>query len=244
MSDIPRLIKQLKRSLKRFGLTYQDVANQLDLSEASVKRLFSQHHFTLERLEQVCRLMGMTLTELIIESERQRNKVEMLSLEQEEYIVSDYKLLLVTYLTLNRWSFDEIILHYSIEPLELIQLLAQLDRMKIIELLPNNAIRLLTAPHFRWIKNGPIETFVLRQVKDEFLNSRFDKPEEAMRFVSGLLSDNTFHSIRKKIDLFEEEVFHLIEQDSKLPLEERKGFSVLFALRFWDFEAFSRLKRQ
>ena len=48
------LISTLKRVLKTRGVTYADLAERIALSEASVKRLFSQGTFTLERLEQVC----------------------------------------------------------------------------------------------------------------------------------------------------------------------------------------------
>ena len=45
------LISTLKRVLKTRGVTYADLAERIALSEASVKRLFSQGTFTLERLE-------------------------------------------------------------------------------------------------------------------------------------------------------------------------------------------------
>ena len=47
-----QLIDALKRVLKSRRLTYADLAAGVGLSEASVKRLFSQRTFTLERLEQ------------------------------------------------------------------------------------------------------------------------------------------------------------------------------------------------
>ena len=57
MAQTEFLIQSLKKSLKAHGLTYADVARQLKLSEASIKRLFSEQNITLERLDQICQMM-------------------------------------------------------------------------------------------------------------------------------------------------------------------------------------------
>ena len=48
-----QLIDSLKRVLKSRHVTYAVLAQRIGMSEASVKRLFSQRTFTLNRLEQV-----------------------------------------------------------------------------------------------------------------------------------------------------------------------------------------------
>ena len=56
MAQVSSLIETLKKQLKAHGKTYADVAAALDLSEASVKRLFAEESFTLQRLSLVCNL--------------------------------------------------------------------------------------------------------------------------------------------------------------------------------------------
>ncbi|NIQ16486.1 MAG: XRE family transcriptional regulator, partial [Candidatus Dadabacteria bacterium] len=51
------IIEVLKRALKFNRVTYADIALELNLSEASVKRMFAKQHFTLERLETICKLV-------------------------------------------------------------------------------------------------------------------------------------------------------------------------------------------
>jgi transcriptional regulator with XRE-family HTH domain len=53
MSQIVAVVDALKRALKAKNLTYAQVARELKMSEASVKRMFSSNHFTLHRFEQV-----------------------------------------------------------------------------------------------------------------------------------------------------------------------------------------------
>ena len=60
MSQTDQLLDALKRVLRERGLTYADAAGALELSEASVKRLFSQRQFTLERVERLCELARWT----------------------------------------------------------------------------------------------------------------------------------------------------------------------------------------
>ncbi len=64
MTGVAEFTAALKRCLKSRGMTYARLAPHLDLSETSVKRLFSSGGFTLERIEQICRLLDMDLFEL------------------------------------------------------------------------------------------------------------------------------------------------------------------------------------
>ena len=50
------LVGALKQALKENGFTYDDVAQELGLSLGSVKRLFSKHDLSLDRLAQICGL--------------------------------------------------------------------------------------------------------------------------------------------------------------------------------------------
>ncbi len=61
MDEIARLLETLKRSLRARGLTYRDVARELDLSESSVKRLFSTGSLSLTRVTRICRMLELSV---------------------------------------------------------------------------------------------------------------------------------------------------------------------------------------
>ena len=65
MSQTNNLLLALKKQLRAQGKTYADVAQLLDLSEASVKRLFASQSFTLQRLEQLCDWLQIEFSELM-----------------------------------------------------------------------------------------------------------------------------------------------------------------------------------
>ena len=69
------------------------VARALDLSEASVKRLFASKTFTLPRLEQVYELLNLEVSDLIHQMKKNIELTHQLTLEQETELASDVKLL-------------------------------------------------------------------------------------------------------------------------------------------------------
>ncbi|BEH15515.1 MULTISPECIES: helix-turn-helix domain-containing protein [Marinobacter] len=242
MAQTSAIVSELKRQLRAHGLTYQDVAQALALSEASVKRLFSDRQFSLKRLDQVCGLMGMEITDLVRKLAPEP-RVEQLSEEQERELVSDLRLLLVAVCAMNRWQFGEILQNYQIEEPELIRYLARLDRMGLVELLPGNRIKLLVSHDFAWQPRGPIQRFFETEVQQDFLKCRFHQPGEMRLFVSGMLSPQSNESVQQKLKRLALEFRHCHEEDLALPLEQRFGVSLLMAMRPWEIDAFASLRR-
>ena len=134
MSQISQVNSTLKHLLRQQQITYRDIACQLDMSEANVKRIFSTQSFTLERLEQICSILQMSLSDLFALTEKQQMQVSQLTVEQENELLADPKLLLVAVCVRDAWKFDEIISYYDFDKFECIQLLARLDKLKIIDL--------------------------------------------------------------------------------------------------------------
>jgi transcriptional regulator with XRE-family HTH domain len=58
------IVETLKRVLKARSMTYADLAVALRVSTPTVKRLFSQRTFTLERLEEILKVLEMDFFEL------------------------------------------------------------------------------------------------------------------------------------------------------------------------------------
>jgi transcriptional regulator with XRE-family HTH domain len=164
MGQTRDLVATLKTELKAQGKTYADVAAALKLSEASVKRIFSQQNFSLKRLERICQLLGIEISDLVQQMNEQRQQLQQLDWDQEQDLTGDITLMLVAVCVLNRWTMEEILSYYRISEHECIRHLARLDRLKLIELLPGNRIRLRVAPNFSWIDNGPIQQFFQQKI--------------------------------------------------------------------------------
>jgi transcriptional regulator with XRE-family HTH domain len=114
MSQTTLLLETLKQEIRRQGKTYADAALALGLSEASVKRLFSEKSFSLERLDILCQWLGMDIAELVQQMEYKQQQVSQMSEEQEQELVSDHQVIDHTAHSLfNRWTFRDVIETYQ-----------------------------------------------------------------------------------------------------------------------------------
>ncbi|GGK67533.1 helix-turn-helix domain-containing protein [Amphritea balenae] len=243
MAQTAALVHTLKKQLKAQGKTYCDVAQALGLSEASVKRLFSEQNFTLQRLEVVAQLAGLELTELFRLLARDQQRLTQLTREQEQEIASDLELLLITVSVINGFSFSDILTHYQVSEHTCIQKLAKLDRLKIIELQPNNRVKLLVDPNFSWLPNGPIQQFFQQKVEQDFFSSRFDKQHEKLIVLNGVMTAETNLSMQKKMERLAEEFNSLIQDDTPLPMDKKHGNTMVIAIRQWQYSLFKNYKK-
>ncbi len=244
MAQARSLVSALKQALKSRGVTYADVARGLKMSEASVKRVFARRTFTLERLDRICALLGIEITDLGRMIEHESERLTQLTRSQESEIVADSMLLLVAVHALSHWTLEDIVSTYLISKSECIRLLVRLDRLRIIELLPNNRIKVLVARNFAWLPDGPIQRHFGAQVRTDFFQTRFDGKGERMAFVSGMLSRTSNAVIQHHIRRLCAELSELHNQDIELPLAERFGTSLLVALRPWSPAIFKKLQRK
>ncbi len=238
MAQTKALLQTLKRALKAQGKTYVDVAETLELTEASVKRLFSEQSFSLSRIDQICQMLGMEISDLVKMMEEHSGKLEHLSKDQEKEICKDLTLLLITVCVLNRWTMQEIIDFYHIDEMECIQKLAYLDRLKIIDLLPKNRIKLKVASNFNWIEGGPIQQFFQERIANEFFNTRFRAEDEHLIVLNGMLSKASNLEFQRKMKRLAKEFEALNQEDTSLDLEQRNGATILLAMRGWNYGLF------
>jgi len=242
--ETKNLIEVLKKALKSHGVTYADIAAQLNLSEASVKRMFAQKHFTLIRLESICEMAQMDFTDLIRLMDEERQKISNLTLEQEEELVSDLKFLLVAICVQSNWTFNEMFDYFKITGPECIGYLVRLDRLGLIQLLPNNRIRQMVAKNFRWLPRGPIEKFFEQTAQNEFLDSHFTHPGELRLFMNGSLTWESIESIRKNVEALAHEFSSFQDDDARMPATTRFNTGLLLAMRPWELPIFSKLKKR
>ncbi len=237
------LVDALKRVLKARGLTYADIAAGLGLSEASVKRIFSRRDFTLVRVDEICRIAGVDFADLARAASEDRPGAASLTLEQETAIVSEPKLLLVALCAVNNWTFDEIVATYALSVAECTRLLVRLDRLRIVELAPGNRIRPMISRTFSWRPGGPIQRYFHARIQDEYLASRFDRPDELFVFVSGMLSHASSAELIARLRRVARDFAEQHRDDLRLPLAQRFGTSLLIAMRPWEPRAFRQVRR-
>lgn len=243
MSQATLLVDVVKKTLRRRGLTYVDVAKGLKLSESSIKRMFAQRHLSLNRLEQVCGLMNLEIADLLELTRAAEGRVSELSEDQERELVSDPKLLLVGTLAISHWGAAKILETYRFSETELVGLLVRLDRLRIIDLLPENRIKVRLQRNFNWRKGGPIQRFFEERVQRQFFESSFLRKGELRVSVHGSLSGKSNSLLQERMRKVTEEFDRLVEEDKQLAHEMREGTSLVMAIRPWELSLFGELRR-
>ena len=234
----------LKRVMRASGHTYAEAARVLKLSEASVKRLLSRSQLSLERLETLCDWLDVEIGDVVQQSATSTPLVTEIDPSQEQELMGDLPLLLLAFLTLNRWSDADILEIFNFRKFELTEKLRQLEKLGLIELMASGRIKLRAARNFTWRKDGPIQKYFATRVLPEFLSTRFDLPGEQMNFVGGMLSRASVHKVQELMANLARELDALVTQDLHMPVRERYGVSLFMGLRPWEFSEFTRLRRK
>jgi AcrR family transcriptional regulator len=236
------IVTELKRALRESGHTYGNVAQKLGLSLASVKRLFSTEDLSLERVDQICELIGSDLSDILDRASDRSAPTNQLTLSQESELVADIKLLFMTWMVLVRTPYEDIVRDYHFSKREALQYLIRLDRLKVIELQPGNRVRLLVSRHFSWRPGGPVQKYIHQKLLHEFFAGPFAGVQEEFFFHGGRLSDDALAHIKRALRATSRECAEIIERD-RLTTMPRKGAAFVLAVRPWHFSGFAQFDR-
>ncbi|MFP5325550.1 MAG: XRE family transcriptional regulator, partial [Gammaproteobacteria bacterium] len=163
--------------------------------------------------------------------------------EQERAVVADKKLLLVAICVLSQWTMEQITATYRLTEAVCVNYLAQLDRIGIIELRPLNRYRLKLAKTFRWRPHGPVMNYFREHALLDYFAGGFDGPGEGVMLVHGSISRALAPVFLERLQRVAQDFAHQHQTDQKLAAQAREGYTLVLAMRSWEFEAFSMLRR-
>jgi transcriptional regulator with XRE-family HTH domain len=236
MTQTSDLLQALKKCLRMRGLTYRDLASALGISEASVKRVFSEQTFSLHRLEDVCRYLDMSFYDLARMTRLGTNDdITRLTLQQERGLAEDPLVLTYFYLLLTGRTPARIAQEFGLDEQQQTTMLVRLSRLKLVELFPRNNGRLLTSSRIDWRDDGPIRKLYQRQVQHAFTDTEFTDDKETFRFDTGELSDASVAVLAKKIEKLSQEFSELAELDISTPNADKAAYGMMIGFRQWTF---------
>ena len=239
-----QLIDALKRVLKSRHITYAELARRIGMSEASVKRLFSQRTFTLNRLEQVLAALELDFFDLAKLARGAGDAPEEMTEPQENALAQEPRLMGVFYLLFNDWQPPQILTRYELTEAELTKLLVKLDRLHLIELLPANKVKLKVGRHLRLRPSGAIRAKHGQRTMAEFLAVEFDRYGGNFRFEFRDVSPASFAVVHRKLDRLAAEFNELAELDSTLPPDQRQSIGIVLGMRPWKIGQITNLKER
>ena len=243
MSTTADLVLALKKELKAAQMTYADLARDLGMAESSVKRMLAKGDMSLSRIDAMCRALRLDFAELARRVADAQPLLAQLTEAQERAVVADRKLLLVAINVLSQWTLEQMVTHYRLTEAECVKHMVQLDRIGIIELKPLNRYRLKLAKTFRWRPHGPVMSYFREHAALDYFSGRFDGHGEGLLLVHGSVSRSLAPSFLERLQRVAQDFAQQHQADQKLPAKDREGYTLLLAMRSWEFAEFEAMRR-
>ena len=121
--------------------------------------------------------------------------------------------------------------------------LVKLDRIGIIELRPLNRYRLKLAKTFRWRPHGAVMDYFRENALLDYFSGGFNGNSEGLLLVHGSISRSVAPSFMERMQRVAQDFSQQHLADQKLNDKDREGYTLLLAMRSWEFEAFATLRR-
>lgn len=245
MSQVDQFLGALKRALKAKNIVYRDLAESLQLSESSIKRILADKSISLERIEEICRACDISFSEVCRNANFEEEVINHTLSKDQEKVLAENPRLLNFYILLNDGLTPaKIEKDYEISSIETKKHLLQLDKMNLIELHPRDRVKLKSKTGtLRFRRDGAVGKALFAQTKSSYLNYDFDGELDYIRFSINGFSKDSLMKFKKKFDKLVAE----IQEESRLGEHDEKNnqdIGVLLAYRPWKYSALDAIKKK
>jgi transcriptional regulator with XRE-family HTH domain len=170
------LFASLKQVLKAQGIRYKDLAEKMNTSEPTIKRLFAEQDCKLSRLMEVCEVLGISFTELVDLATNQPITPSTLALETEQTLASKPGLMSFFMLLVSEFDLESIIEHNKLSKHDAYLYLRELEKLELIRLRQDDSYYFLVNRPILWRLDGPLHSLLVK-VNQNFIKNRSARPE-------------------------------------------------------------------
>lgn len=190
------ICKMLKRQLKKEGVSYKMLANKMNISEVSVKRMMNLHQsISMERCIDICDIINVPLSKVISSAEKSLLVTPYYTTRQDELFYKRPELYsifskvlyenLVSEQLLQLYELDESSLYLYLRELEKVELVKLTNGLNFKLIVPQHIVFRESAKCAAYYKNQTIDglKLELQQIAETdkskfFLTSRLRLTEE------------------------------------------------------------------
>ncbi|MBK8374813.1 MAG: helix-turn-helix domain-containing protein [Sphingomonadales bacterium] len=224
----------LKTALKAQGWNTRLLAETLNVGEATAKRWLAGKGLTVDRLEQLCALANLSLSDLADRSEGQDTKLaQELTLAQERALSRDALLAFLFIIILGGTPVSEVEQDFALTPEMTEAALQQLDRLALIDRFRDGRIRPRVDRAILWRKT-PMRAMFEERMKAQFLAMDFADPQAVYASEVIKLSAVGAAQLAELIEQQRREIQNLAERDRREMRLNRQWYALLSAMRLLD----------
>lgn len=233
MSQSIEFMNALKKLLKLKGIVYQDLAQGLELSLPSIKRLFSTGDISLNRLDKICDIAGIDFTDLLKLMELSKEKSAAQLTEEQENFLSE-NLHAMAYLELLFLGYTPLRIQeeYGLTQAQGHKNLRALDRYKLIEWLPRDKVRLKVSDMIRLRPDSKLSQILREKGVKSFLNHEFKGELCYQEFMTFKASKESIKKLNSKLRTLFQEIAQEGIMEGKAGIEAESA-AVFTSVRPW-----------
>ena len=225
-----KLILALKQQLKARRLTYRDVATQLKMSEATVKRYFSGKGVTIDVLQRMAEIVGFDLFSLVIVAQDQSATQHGLNMSQLAALKRRGPLRMLFFMMSAGWTPAQIAREFDLGQ-QMDGYLAKLESLGLIRRLSRRGVRILVKPSLGERAYGEMSDLAVEAAQEFFRDLNLRDDDCDFQFDALRLSHGSVLELRRILKHFEQEVRELSRRDLDLPPEETQWYRLFVAAR-------------
>lgn len=206
--DTKKLIETIKEVMKERGFIYRDLCGIVNLSEPSIKRLFSKMNFSLDQIIRISDAIGLTMEQLTNLAFQNQSRFHQYT-PQQDLLLGENPLEAYVYVRLLvGYKPNDIKKELDLTDAKMMKVLNRLDDVQLIELLPRGRVKMRVKGPFRHIKNGSFEkVFFPRVLKISF--NHFMQHMDLPSNFSGLVHSREYYLTRPAYLEFRKEIEEL-----------------------------------
>lgn len=159
----------LKKALKEQKLTYRDFSQGLGLSESGLKKMLSARDGSFQRLAQMCKFLGLSLSEALAGSVESMREIQYTQ-KQQEFLTKDPRAFhLFWLLVYERVSVAKALQALDLNETKAFSILRKLDELRLLKLLPGNRVQVPPLQLIRWAGQGPLIEKIYREWSENMI---------------------------------------------------------------------------
>lgn len=194
-----QILETVKKLLKSSSMLYEDLAEELGISLASVKRILNGKDIQISKLIKIAKILGFDFFELVDQAKKTNYSKTKLTLDQEILLSKDFNNFLIFRLIIIGKKRSEILKSLSLNEKEISIALKNLEKVGLVEVFPNNILKTKVTFPLKWIEDGPLEkTYndrILQKLTNEVrkvgINKSFSKNNSTQVIVKEFLLEET-----------------------------------------------------
>ena len=206
--DTEKLVETIKTVMKERGFIYRDLCEALQLSEPSVKRLFSKMNFSLNQIIDITEAIGLNIEQLTALAFQNQSRFHQYTPEQDQLLGQNPLEMYVYVRLLVGFKPQEIKKELELTEEKILKILNRLDKVQLIALLPRGRVKILVKGPFEHVKGGAFQKILFpRVMKISF--DHFSRYIYSLERFSGLIHSREFYLSRSAYMQFRTEIEEL-----------------------------------